>query len=1514
MVRPGQPYSSLPFHPVIRSWFAQRYGHPTEVQREAWPAIARGEHVLACAPTGSGKTLAAFLWAIDRLMTSAWDGSCLRVLYVSPLKALNNDVRRNLLTPLAQLRVALDAASLPVPDIRVATRSGDTQAQQRRQMLRSPPQILITTPESLNILLTSKGGRGLLSTLKTVILDEIHAVAGSKRGVHLLTAVERVVHLSGEVQRIALSATVRPLERIAELCGGFSLTRKDGQPSYQRRPVTIIHAAPTKTYDLQVCPIPTPDAESVPGGSGAPVWRGLAEAFCERIAANRSTLVFTNSRRMAEKLTRLINDCANEDVAYAHHGSLSREVRALVEGRLKSGRLAAIVATNSLELGIDIGHLDEVLLLEAPRSIASAIQRLGRAGHSVGQTSRGRFYSAHPRDLLEAAVLVPAVLEGAIEDVEPPKGALDLLAQIILSMTATESWELDALYELLRCSVPYHELQRSHFDRIVRMLEGRYGETRQRALRARLRVDRVDHTVRAKDGVAHLVYTAGGTIPDRGYFQLRMADSGARIGELDEEFVWERSTGDTFVLGAQAWRIDSITDSDVRVHPESKPSAMAPFWRAEAQDRSFHVAERVGLFLQQIDGRLDDAAQGAELLQELQGRHRLQRQAAEQLIDYLQRQKKTTGTCLPHRHHLLIEYCASPGATPGCKQVVLHTLFGGQVNRPLALALAAAWEERYNTALAVTVAEDCLALTLSHEIDAHLLFDLLPTTRIESLLRRKLEHSGFFGARFRENAGRALLLPRGGWRRRLPLWLTRLNSKKLQSAVSKYGDFPIVEETWRTCLVDCFDIASLSMVLSELHSGAIAVSEAHTKSPSPFAADALWQQTNLAIYEDDRPNDGQPSRLRESLVREVVFNAHLRPRISKEVIADLLAKLHCTAPGYAPKDASGLVDWVKERVLLSSTEWSEMLESIGRDHNVDTTALLGQAQARIVVLELPTKAGQQAICSVERLPELLAALQLTADAVVFSSLCAPGGSPSPETMAAITTVLRNASQDSEPGGAARQLAMLVAEWLQYYGPLRPEAIAERFWLEPETVTRLIESLADTQQVICDLVSAGAERAEVCDAENLEALLRITRARARPTLKPYPAQALTLFLATHHGLGQQVAGKNALPGVLEQLLGFAAPAAAWERDILPARLPSYASAWLDDLLRDTELQWVGCGPRTLTFLFPPEIDLLLLRPTDEDVTSARLAELFPGGRGRFTLAEVVQHSGRSSGEVSQLLWDLAWRGLASNDTFAAVRQGLASRFRPDKADTGQARRPGGRGGRLRWQATRPFAGHWYGYWIGTGTGTGSHAPRDALDEEEAAKERARLLLDRYGVVFRELLSRELDALRWSSLFRALRLMELSGEVVVGQFFEGFLGPQFASHRAHRILQGGLDERRIYWLCANDPVSPCGLGIQASSHDLPRRSPTTHLVYRGSELLVVSRQRARQLQVYARADDSNLPDYFRFLEVMLTRTVDPMTSIAIDHINGEPALSSPYREALGELFSLSSGPKGIYLEKP
>jgi len=1493
---------SLPyFHPLVRRWFLERVGTPTDAQARAWPAIAEGRHVLVTAPTGSGKTLAAFLWSLDQLLRGAWPGGQVRVLYISPLKALNTDVERNLKAPLGQLKEIFSDAREALPEIQVMTRSGDTSPADRRRMVRRPPEILITTPESLNILLTSQGGRRMFGGLTTVILDEIHAVAGTKRGTHLMTAVERLVPLSGEFQRISISATIRPLERIAAFVGGYRVEEGSGGAIFHPRPVMMVRAQAKKRYELMVRAVPASPTDTAPGEKEPSVWAALAPELRKIIRTNRSTLVFANSRRLTERVTRLVNEEDGGELAYSHHGSLSREIRSVVETRLKEGQLSAIVATSSLELGIDIGSLDEVLLIQTPPSVSSAVQRLGRSGHGVGQTSRGRLYPTHPKDFLDAAVVARAVLDQDIEEVRPVECALDVLAQIIVSMVAAETWQLDDLFDQVRASYSYRQLRRQHFDLVLDMLAGRYAGSRVRELRPRISIDRVKGTVRGRDGVARLVYLSGGTIPDRGYFSLRLLDTKAKLGELDEEFVWERSIGDTFSLGAQSWRVEQVTHNDVLVSPARGSSGLAPFWRADERDRGWHLSERILELLRWAEPALaENDPGGRRVLAELRSRYPLSREAAQALLELLARQREVTGCALPHRGHLVVEHYSDAFGGQTRRQVLLHTLWGGSVNRPFAIALTAAWEEKFGTPVEILQSNDSINVVLGEGVSVENVLELVHEGNLEKLLRRRLEATGFFGARFRHNASRALLLPKASFRSRMPLWLNRQRSKKLLESVSTFEDFPIVMETWRTCLQDELEIGVLLKLLGELRRGEISVSEVYTSAASPFAEDLIWKQTNQLMYEDDTPLSQGGSKVREDLLKELVFSTQLRPRIAGKLAREVEAKLQRTAPGYAPRSVADLQDWLGERLLIPEGEWSELLAAVERDHDLAPQEMEDALSETALRVSLPGAATS--VCSVLELPRVMEVLGPSQEGLTLTDL---SGTPWAEDrrMGALDG---NALRPEEEAGAT--LPIVVAEWLRAYGPIPQGRLRQVFGLSEDRLQETLASLVEERQVVLDRRTRQADGLEVCDSENLELLLRLGRARARPRFEPLPLERLPLALAAHQGLAEPGNDLEGLQQRLEQLFGYPAPVEAWETEILPARLSPYFPNWLDSLLQNSDCLWFGCGNRRMSFAFRE--DRALFPPAPQE----KSAEVFPEQRGRFTFEDLLEASSLGRKEFTERLWALAWEGSVSTNTLEPVRKGIASRFAAPKAGPGslpagrRSGRPWGRrrGGGGRWGGTVSDPGLWFRLELG-------EAPIDALEEEELRRDRARVLLDRYGVLFRELLARELPQLRWGSVFRSLRLMELSGEILAGQFFVGVPGPQFASHAFFRRLKDELPEPSIYWLGAGDPASLCGVDLPDLKADLPARRRGTHLVYHGSRLVVVSEAQGKRMRIRVPVDHPELPTYLAFLKNLLSREARPMRFVEVREINGEAALDSPYGEVLTRLFSATREARGWRLRK-
>ncbi len=1466
------PGSSLEqFHPLVAQWFTDTFGSPTPVQTAAWESIAGGSHCLITAPTGTGKTLSAFLTALDRLIR----GSSGRVLYISPLKALNYDIERNLNRPLQELRHRFAKAGEPFPEIRVGVRSGDTEQSERRRLITHPPEILVTTPESLNLMLSSRNGLRGLEGFNTVILDEIHAVLSSKRGTYLMSGVERLVSICGEFQRVGLSATVRPMPRAAEILGGYA---RDGE-SYEPRPVDLVEVESQKQYELTIRHPNSGDQQAGTLEAREEWWRAITRCLRKQISENRSTLIFANSRRMVEKLARMLNEEEGEPV-YAHHGSLSREVRRVVEERLKAGELRAIVATSSLELGIDVGEIDEVILVQAPFSIASAVQRIGRAGHGVGAISRGSFLPIHSRDLLESAALTRAITEGAVEEINPPERPLDVLAQVILSMAVVGPVELEEVYRTVRSVHAYHHLRREELELVVEMLAGKYADSRIRELNPRISYDRGTGRIEARKNAAMLLYMSGGVIPDRGYYTLRLADSKAKIGELDEEFVWERSLGDAFPFGNRAWRITGITNNDVLVVPADASNSVVPFWRAEEQSRPFAYSSKIGAFLEETESIL---AGGDDLAGHLVEHAFMERSAASALEEYLQRQRMHTGSPLPHRHHLVIERYCDPKNSADALQVVIHTIWGSAVNKPLSLALSAAWRERYGFALEVYANNDAVLLNLPQEHSGEELFSLLQGVELPALLRNSIEGGGIFGARFRENAQRALLLPRKSFSERMPLWLNRLRSKKLLKATADREDFPITLETWRECMQNEFDVATLSELLADLETGRITYSEVETVTPSPFADSIIWRQTNFRMYQDDSAASELRTSLSDELLEEVLHSPHLRPEIPTELVADFERKLQRLAEGYAPETAAELLAWIEERLFIPSSEWEALLEAMERDGTSNAVELVDSIRDR---LHFP-----------------------------------PASQGSAETpigvIAALNRRLYEAALAGESGEQEEEPATdrFLAQWLDYYGPVSLHRLRRLLPFPAEALDEAMDHLTGSGTLLLDRFTQGADAEELCSRENLERLLRMRRAEARPELEPLTAGEFQLFLARRQGVVEPGESLEALEHRLEQLFGYAARASLWESDILPARLDPYYPSWLDRAMGESDLRWIGCGNKRVAFAFESDLDLILEEPVENDDMSeaaARLESALRSGGGRSFL-DLAKEAGLRTDEATEALWELVWNGVVTNDALQTLRQGVRTDFTPEGGAGAPGERNQGeqtrgeiprraaltrrrRGSYRRWSSTRPMGGTWFPM-------PAPQRPEDPLEEAELLKERVRLLLSRYGVLFRELLSRELPPMQWGRLFRTLRLMELSGEVTSGHFVDGVTGIQFISPSALRELSARGGEDRVYWLNAADPASLCGSELPG---DLPSRLPTTHLVYQGAELVLVSRKSGKELTFRAPPGAPRMGEYLSLFSTLLSRQESPLRKVRAEKINGEVPRQSPYTDDLKRFGFVGDGP--------
>jgi len=1481
---------SSQFHPLIQKWFDNKFNHATDIQDKSWPLIAENNNVLITAPTGSGKTLTAFLWSINQLVVGKLPQGQSSILYISPLKALNNDIQRNLIQPIKEIRQIFEENDAFFPDINVMTRSGDTPQEDRRKMVRHPPEILITTPESLNLMLSSRTGRELLYHLSTVILDEIHAVLGNKRGVHLITGVDRLVRLSGNFQRIALSATIRDLESVAQFVGGLKMGGSILNPKYEPRPVVIIESNIQKRYAIKV---KFPKNEEAPAEST--IWDTLADEFKDIVEKNRSTLLFTNGRRLCEKMTFKINSRSGQPLAYSHHGSLSKELRQNVEQHLKNGSLKAIVATSSLEMGIDIGNLDEVILIQSPYSVSSAIQRVGRAGHHVNIKSRGTIYAAHPQDLIAASVLARTIDEQEIEPIHSVDCPLDVLAQILVSMTGIEIWDMDELFVNLKTSYPYRNLSREQYDLVINMLAGRYSDSRIRELKPRVSIDRLDNTIQGKKGALLALYMSGGTIPDRGYFQLRHHETNARIGELDEEYVWEAKIGQIATVGTQNWKITKITHNDVFAIPVGSGQIDAPFWIAEGFNRDVHFSNLILNFLETANDHLKEP----EFLEDLETRFHLEPSAAKELDRFLNRQKEFTESELPHRHHILLEYVRSgPDGSPG-SMLVIHTLWGGQLNRPYAFALEAAWEQKFGEIPEVFPGNDAIVIQLPHKIEPEDMLSLVTAANVEHLLKKQLEKSGFFSARFRECAGRALLVIRNKINQRMPLWMTRLKSKKLLETIISYEDFPILLEAWRTCLQDEFNLSELRERLSEMESGAVQWSQTFTSRPSPFAAGMAWNQINQYMYQEDQ-GASEPSSLGDNWVREILFSPGLRPMISKKLICEFEAKCQCSAPGYTPRTGTDLLDWVKERIVIPMDEWDLLIKQIHNDQKSDASNILEAIKNKVVVIQ-SDRLEMGLITSLERVSNIIASIFSQQNYTLLNL-------HHEEISDNINEVSKPQVEDD------KDLSILLGQWLQFYGP-RPKAFIEnRLGMNESVLGRALETLIESGQIIGGRLVKDGSGQEVCDSENFEILMRISRTRAVPDFKPLSIKYLPHFLAHIQGLTKKREGLDRLFESLEQLVCLPLPAESWETDILPARLSPYHTSFLDTILQEGDFHWYGMGKKKIVFCFHSDLDFMdfALSGEDKPENESTLASFFETKESRYEFTRLLTLTGLSSKQLSEKVWKSVWQGELSNEMFSALRKGIETKYRAPKMPEPEAVSRIGRRRAVRkrsfasWKGALPLTGHWFAPQF-------PDPPADMMEIEETNKDRVRLLLDRYGILFRELLMKESVSFRWANIFKSLRIMELTGEILAGHFFKGIPGPQFVSQKAFRILQTTLPEKVIYFMNAIDPASVCGLSLPEIKQNFPKRLSNTYLVFKGHQVMLICRKNGKELVIHAALDDENMIEYLAPLKHLLYRRFMPLKKITIERINNEPADKSVYLQSLKTLFDVLSEHRRVTLYK-
>jgi ATP-dependent Lhr-like helicase len=1495
MSTPATQKSPLePFSEPVGRWFDASFEAPTPAQAAGWPAIASRGHTLICAPTGSGKTLAAFLWGIDKLSREPdLLGSGVRIVYVSPLKALSYDIERN-------LRAPLQGIGAPIS---VALRTGDTPQSERRKMRREPPDILITTPESLYLMISSQA-REILGNVEAVIVDEIHAVAPSKRGSHMALTLERLERLGdGNVQRIGLSATQRPLERIGQFLVGTG------------RECQVVDASEPKELDLEiVVPVedmvePSPlsnkrrdgaDTGKTPHQDGSPeridpgpieasldpatntrsIWPAIYPELLRLVREHTSTIVFVNNRRAAERIAKRLNEMHNDDardsatrdtsvelpatehagntkdgsepppeIARAHHGSLSHEERALVEEMLKSGQLPCLVATSSLELGIDMGAVDLVIQVESPKSVTRGLQRVGRAGHTLGEVSKGRIFPKFRADLLECAVVARRMRTGEIEETVIPQNPLDVLAQHLVSMAALDEWEIDDVERLVRRAQPFSELSREQLENVLDMLDGRYPSERFAELRPRIVWDRTKGTMRGRPGARQLAVANAGTIPDRGLYGVHLPD-GRRVGELDEEMVYEARPGQTFLLGASTWRIEEITRDRVIVTPAPGTPGAVPFWRGDGIGRPAELGKAIGAFAREAVN-----ADPKRLAKD----NDLDKLAAQNLVAYLTEQQAATRV-VPSDESIVVERFRDE---IGDWRLCVLSPWGGRVHAAWGLALSAKIRDDRDLEADAIWSDDGIVVHLP-DADEPPPADLvmIEPEELEDLVIRELSGSALFGARFRENAARSLLIPRAWPGKRTPLWQQRLKSQSLLEVARDFPRFPVILETYREVMRDVLDLPALRELLRDLHSRRITMVEVETPSASPFASSLLFDYVATYMYEGDTPNAERRAAalaLDRDLLAELLGQEELRELIDPEALEEVAAQLqHLTESGRA-RDRDGLQQVLRRLGDLTAEECEQRVEE-GYSAASMLEKLVKERRAALVRI-----AGEERYIAAE-------------DAGLYrDALGVPPPAGLPESFL-------------EPVDDA--LVSLVRRYAATHVPFPTRQLADRFGVDPSAALRELERSGDI--VRGELLPGGTTR-EWCGADVLRRLRRASLARLRREVEATDPRELARFLPSWQNVdahGRSGAGPDRLREALVTLQGVVLTPKTWERDVLPRRLGEYSPTWLDELCTSGELVWIGAGAigrsdgraalyfrEDIRLAGPPPGNAKLDRPEGpiQDAIRERLAQ------GPCFWLDLLELDG-SAEELHEALWDLAWSGEVTNDAFAPLRAPrLRAAQRSDRAGRRFARRRAAASGTVlgRWSLTAPLF-----------EGAPSAGPR--------MRALAELMLERHGIVARETAIAEGIPGGFASIYGELQNLELLGTARRGYFVEGLGGAQFALPGAvERLRSLPRAEGSLQVLAATDPANPYGATLawpRLEGQRRPARTAGAYVMLRDGEPLLYIERGGKGILRLQELSGEELANALAELSAAARQGL--IEKLAIEKLDGEPVIGSGMEAALIE----------------
>jgi ATP-dependent Lhr-like helicase len=1444
---PEAPQSALPetapanvldlFHPAVSDWFCAVFAGPTRPQILGWPAIARGDSSLILAPTGTGKTLAAFLWCINRLMFSTdkppEEARC-RVVYISPIKALAVDVERNLRAPLVGIAQAAQRLGHAYQEPSVAIRTGDTPQSERARFLRHPSDILITTPESLYLLLTSQP-RELLRSVDTVILDEIHALVPTKRGSHLSLSLERLERLTGRrIQRIGLSATQRPLEEVARFLGGAevpktevekvsakseqlqdfaeapsteSITPAPDQPLAEfessfyapvYRPVTIVDAGELKRLDLRVeVPVedmarlddidPLPSGPASQGPKRASIWSAIHPKLLEMIRAHRSTLIFVNNRRLAERISGAINDLAQEVLVRAHHGSVAVAQRKEIEDRLKLGTLRGLVATSSLELGIDMGAIDLVIQIESPPSVASGMQRVGRASHHVGAISNAVIYPKYRADLVACAAITQAMYLGQVESVHYPRNPLDVLAQQIVAIVSFDEWRVDDLFQLVRSAAPYANLTRSVFESVLDMLAGRYPSDEFAELRPRITWDRVSNRLTPRQSSRRVAVINGGTIPDRGLYGVFLsgATKGARVGEFDEEMVFESRTGDTIILGATTWRIDEISHDRVLVSPAPGEPGKMPFWRGDTAGRPAEFGRKIGAMTRELLAQPRPVA-----FSTLVTNHSLDTNAAENLLRYLEDQAVATGR-VPNDQDIVIETCRDE---LGDRRICVLTPFGTRVHAPWCMAVSAKLRAERGLEVESMWSDDGFVLRIPESDEEIASEQLLPDpTEFQQLVLQQLGSTSLFAAKFREAASRALLLPRRRAGQRTPLWQQRKRAADLLAIAARFSSFPILLETYRECIRDVFDLPATSAILSAIQRGEIRVTSITSDKPSPFASSLLFSYVANYIYEGDAPlaeRRAQALSIDQSQLQEILGDTDLRELLDQNAIDEVESRLQSLDPEYQARHADGVHDMLLKHGDLTE---SEIAARSTTPAIASTITELTNARRAVRV----RIAGESRFIPVEYAGRYRDSL----------------GTPLPPGLA---EVFLTSSEDP--------LRELIRRYARTHGPFATQELAMRYALQPAQVDTALRGLHAKGKLLEGEFRPRGQHQEWCDPEILQQIRRKSLARLRREVEPVEQRTFARFATRWQGVSTRRRGLDALLDAVENLQGSALLVSELEREILPARIADYRSGDLDAVMAAGEVVWVGLeqvGDRdgrvslflteSLPALLPPaEIQTLHSEEVPQLSEKAeKILEVLKKQGASFFAGIHNALGGGYPGEVREALWQLVWAGKITNDTFFPLRDLLRpSDPKQDREHRREiAQGPPGSPEYLRQLRSRKsIGGPAHGRW----SLVASHQSQP-IGVTQWSANIAQQLLTRHGIVMRETAIAENIPRGYNTIYPALKTLEESGIIRRGMFVAGMGAAQFAATSAVDMLRSLRMEPpkpETIFLAASDPANPYG----------------------------------------------------------------------------------------------------------